>query len=90
MNSIASWARSLFNHHQPRATGLARAERALDESKKLIERMREASISGDPVRGIFADMWLERHNIPYVTTMFEANEEMKSATDQPNRDRKKT
>jgi len=54
-------------------------------SDDLIQRMRSSSASGDPVRGIMSNLWEQKHNIPYITTMYEANAEMQSATDAAKR-----
>lgn len=56
-------------------------ELALAATDELIERMRASSASNDPVRAIMANLWEQRHNVPYVTTIFEADAEMKSAVD---------
>lgn len=62
--------------------GEAAYRRAMAETGELIERMRKASASGDPIRGVMADLWFQRHNVPYVTTIFEANAEMSAAVSQ--------
>lgn len=50
--------------------------RAMQASDDLIDRMRAASRSNDPIRAIMADLWAQRGNVPYVTTVFEATQEM--------------
>ena len=57
-------------------------KRAMEVSDDLIFRMREASSSNDPVRSVVVDILKRGHNIPFLTTVYEAVEEMKSATDQ--------
>jgi hypothetical protein len=56
--------------------GAAAFDQAMRTSGDLIGRFKHASESDDPIRAMFADMWLERHNVPYVTTMYQANQEM--------------
>jgi hypothetical protein len=50
--------------------------RAMTESGDLLKKMREESRSNDPVRELMSDIWSQRHNVPYVTTIFEAAQEM--------------
>jgi len=61
---------------RPRVRGPDAYDRAMQATGELIERFEEASRSPDPIRAMFADMWLERHNIPYATTMFQSHQEM--------------
>lgn len=61
--------------------------RAMNASDELIARMREASNSTDPARAIMADVWAHNHNIPFLTTVGEAVQEMKSGTNQKPTDR---
>lgn len=56
--------------------GVAAYNRAMAESGALIQKMQNASSSSDPLRAIFADMWLERNNVPYATSMYETHQEM--------------
>lgn len=55
---------------------------AMSISDELIEKMRAASSSTDPVRAVMADLWQQRHNVPFVTTIYEAAQEVKSGLDQ--------
>jgi hypothetical protein len=68
----------IFGRRVP-SSGILASDRAFDETDSLIDRMREASQSKDAFRAVMADLWAQRHNIPYMTTMFEANAEMRSA-----------
>lgn len=75
MSSISSWInRHLFTAAPAR--GVVAYERAIGASNELIDKFEEASKSRDPIRAMFADMWLERHNVPYASTIYEAHQEM--------------
>ena len=54
-------------------------DRAIDASDRLIEAMKNAK--RDPVLGIVMNLLQHRHNTPYVTTVYQADAEMKSAMD---------
>lgn len=56
--------------------------RAMAESEDIMRRMRESSNSTDAARAIMADVWAQKNNIPFMVTIYEANEEMKAAVDQ--------
>lgn len=56
--------------------GTAAFDRAMKTSGELIERFEEAARSDDPIRAMFADMWLERNNAHYVTSIYETHQEM--------------
>lgn len=49
---------------------------ALRESDELLQKMRTAYQSNDPVRQAMADLWAQRHNVPYVTSVYETVQEM--------------
>lgn len=49
---------------------------AVRESDDLLAKMRAAYSSTDPVRQAMADIWAQRHNIPFQTTITEAVQEM--------------
>jgi hypothetical protein len=55
---------------------MSKYEQAIAESDELIQRLREAASSPHPVRCLLRDVWIFRNNIPYITTIYEANEEM--------------
>jgi hypothetical protein len=56
--------------------------RAMEDSGDLIDRMRGASRSNHIGRAVTADIWAWSENIPFMTTVYEAVEEMKSPMDQ--------
>lgn len=49
---------------------------AMMASADLISCLKESGSS--PVLSIFSDLWAERHNVPIITTMYEAAQEMLS------------
>lgn len=49
---------------------------AIRESDELLAKMRAAYASTDPVRQAMADIWAQHHNIPFMTTIHEAVQEM--------------
>ena len=51
-------------------------EAAMRESDDLLAKMRAAYGSKDPVRQAMADIWAQHHNIPFMTTIHEAVQEM--------------
>ena len=65
---------------QPQSPGTAAYESAMRKSDDLIEKMEHASRSKDVVPAMMADIWLQRHNVPFITTVFESVREMKAAT----------
>jgi hypothetical protein len=52
------------------------AAHAMKVSSELLQRMREHSRSDDPARALMADIWSQRHNVPFITTVYEAAQEM--------------
>lgn len=61
----------------PSKGDLAYAE-VMKEVSELEQQMREVSNSSDPARSIMATVWLHRHNMPMLTTIYESAQEMKS------------
>jgi hypothetical protein len=57
-------------------------QQAMTESRALREKMRECSSSTDAVRAVMADIWAQNNNVPFLVTVFEAVQEVKSGTDQ--------
>ena len=55
---------------------------AVRESDELLTKMREAYKSHDPVRQAMADLWAQRNNIPFTTTVYEAVQEMNAPLQQ--------
>jgi hypothetical protein len=53
--------------------------RAIQISSELISKMRKDQNSKHPVTAMMADLWMQRHNVPYVTTVYEAAQEMDAA-----------
>jgi len=51
-------------------------DRAMKLSGDLIDKLGEVAKARHPVLEIFVDLWTERNNVPYSTTMYEANQEM--------------
>lgn len=55
---------------------------AMNESDEMLTRMRNASNSNDPARAVMADLWQQRHNVPFLVTVVETVQEMKSGIEQ--------
>lgn len=70
-------SRILGRQQQPAMADIAYAD-AMNESGDLLERMRAASASRDPVRAVMADIWQQRNNIPFMATIYEAAQEMQA------------
>ncbi len=51
---------------------------AMTESRALREKMRECSSSTDAVRALMADIWAQKHNVPFLTTAYESIQEAKT------------
>lgn len=56
--------------------------RAMNVSGDLLARMRETSQSTDAARAVMADIWAQNHNVPFMTTVVETVQEMKSGIEQ--------
>lgn len=56
--------------------------RAMNESDELIEYMRSNSSSSDPARAVMADIWRQNNNVPFMVTIVETVEELKSPIEQ--------
>lgn len=54
--------------------------RAMGASGDLICQMRASTEPSSPARGIVADINRQRHNIPFLTSVYETVREMKAAT----------
>ena len=50
---------------------------AIIMADEITEIMRQYSNGNDPVKGLMADLWRHRNNIPFMTTVFEAIQEVK-------------
>lgn len=55
---------------------------AMKISDELRERMRSYSEGADPAKGVLADIWSQRHNVPFMTTVVEAVAEAGAAIKQ--------
>jgi hypothetical protein len=55
---------------------MSKFDEAMAESDNLIQTLRKAAESPHPVRCLLRDLWAFRHNTAYITTIYEANEEM--------------
>lgn len=64
----------------PRSSGASDVafQRAMGISNDLLNRMKETSKSKDAVRAVMADIWAQAHNVPFMTTVYEAVQEAKS------------
>lgn len=69
------------------ANGHDRYEAAMSASEDLIRKMRAAGSSIEAVRAVITDIWQRGHNVPFVTSIFETVQELKSGTDQNPHDR---
>lgn len=59
-----------------------RYARAMTLTDEVTTRMREAAASTDVARAVMADIWSQNHNVPFLTTVVEAVQEMKSGLEQ--------
>ena len=82
LTKMASWI-----HRGRMSYGDMAYKKAVAVSEDVIQRMREASNSNDPARAVMADLWHQRHNVPFMATVVEAIEEMKSPVRQSPYDR---
>lgn len=65
------------------ATGAAsKYETAMEISDELHRRMMAHSTGSDPARGVMADIWSQRNNVPFMTTVVEAVAEAGAAIQQ--------
>lgn len=65
-----------YNGH---SNGDGAYDKAMHVSDDLIARMRDASESSDPARAVMADIWAQRNNVPYITTTYQAVQELNAA-----------
>lgn len=74
----------IFGHAKPPplpAPGDLAFDRAMGKSDGILKKMRECSSSTDAPRAVMADIWAQRHNIPFLTTVYEATQEVNLSTD---------
>lgn len=55
-------------------------DKAVGASDDLIQRMRDSAPTTAAVRAVVTDVWAGHRNIPFLTTVYEAVQEMKIAT----------
>lgn len=55
---------------------------AMVESEELLKMLRDSSDSTDAARAVMADIWAQSHNVPFLTTVVETVQEMKSPLEQ--------
>lgn len=67
----------LFGGFHARSSDAAYS-RAMSASDDLIQRMHENSRSTDAARAVMADIWAQNHNVPFMTTVYEAVQEAKA------------
>lgn len=67
-------------HHevpQPDRGDMAYAA-VMDESEDLLKMLRDSARSTDAARAVMADIWAQNRNVPFLTTVIETVQEMKS------------
>lgn len=81
MAALARIARTVFGDTPTPApsTATPKFEAALRESDDLIRRFKEAADDPHPIRAMMADLWMQRHNVPFMATVYEAQREVQSA-----------
>jgi hypothetical protein len=60
---------------------------AMDESEDVLKMLRQSAQSTDAARAVMADIWAQNRNVPFLTTVTEAVQEMKSPIAQRPDDR---
>lgn len=53
--------------------------RAMNLSEDLLDKMQNYSRSTDAARAVMADIWAQRHNVPYMTTTVQVAQELNAA-----------
>jgi len=56
---------------------MSKADNAIAMVDDITNRMRSYSAGPDPIKGLMSDLWQHRNNIPFVTTVYEAIQEVK-------------
>lgn len=67
-----------FGVTMPESRGDHLYHEAMRQSTDLVRHMRDCSMSTDAARAIMADVWAQNHNIPFLTTVYEAVQEAKT------------
>lgn len=57
---------------------------AIEISDDLIEKFRQDESSRNIPSAVMAAIWMHRHNVPYLTTVYEATQEMNAAAGGPD------
>ena len=55
---------------------------AMDESDHLLKMLKDSARSTDAACAVMADIWAQHRNVPFLTTVTEAVQEMKSPLEQ--------
>lgn len=55
---------------------------AMIESEDLLRMLKDSADSTDAARAVMADIWAQHRNVPFLTTVTEAVQEMKSPLEQ--------
>lgn len=61
--------------------------RAMAISGDLLDRMQRHSRSNEPALAVMADLWAQRNNIPYMTAVVVATQEMNAPLQQRPEDK---
>lgn len=75
---VRAFLARLFGFNRPESRGDRLYHEAMRQSADLVRHMRDCSMSTDAARAIMADVWAQNHNIPFLTTVFEAVQEAKT------------
>ncbi len=69
------WIRRLFNGEPEHRNDVAYSK-AVALTDDILLRMREPAKETEVARDITADIWLQSRNTPFMTTVYEATQEM--------------
>lgn len=78
----------IFGHAKPPplpAAGDLAFDRAMGKSDGILRKMVECSSSTDAARAVMADVWAQNHNVPFLTTVYQAVQEVNLSTDPKRR-----
>jgi hypothetical protein len=59
----------------------------MEESEDVLKMLRQSAESTDAARAVMADIWAQNRNVPFLTTVTETVQEMKSPIAQRPDDR---
>lgn len=54
-----------------------KADTAIKMADELTVEMKRYSSGDDPIKSLISDLWRHRNNVPFVTTVYEAIQEVK-------------